>query len=59
VLGYLVELGAEVNTSDEGGWTPLISTCSAGHLDVAKLLIGAGAKVNDVTDSGRYEKESK
>ncbi|TRY79843.1 hypothetical protein TCAL_08837 [Tigriopus californicus] len=34
-------------------WTPLIIACSAGHEDVVRLLIGAGAQINACTDQGR------
>ena len=54
-LGYLIELGANVNTKDDGGWTPLISATSAGYIDIVKLLIGKGANVNEATETGRYE----
>ena len=31
------------------GWTPLVSTCQLGHLEMVKSLIEAGANVNHTT----------
>jgi hypothetical protein len=31
---HLIKVGAKVNTHDDGGWTPFMSACSAGHVQV-------------------------
>jgi ankyrin repeat protein len=50
---YLLGKSANPNTSDDGGWTPLMSAASAGHVQVAKLLIDRGADVHFKTEAGR------
>ncbi|CAD6891259.1 unnamed protein product [Tilletia caries] len=42
-LTLLIQLGAEVESKDESGWTPLMSAASAGSLDYARLLLESGA----------------
>ena len=42
----LLSLGANVNTKDEDGATPLMWAAAKGYSDVAKLLIEHGANVN-------------
>lgn len=42
----LVALGADVNSHDEFGDTPLMSASSLGHLEVARFLLERGANVN-------------
>lgn len=39
----LLEKGADVNTRDEYGWTPLTLAAEKGHLEIVKLLITHGA----------------
>lgn len=46
----LIKLGADVNITDEKGWTPLMKSAhnpeqNRGFADVAQVLIDAGAKV--------------
>ncbi|KAE8253894.1 hypothetical protein A4X13_0g3623 [Tilletia indica] len=43
VLKMLIQLGAEVESRDESGWTPLMSAASAGSLDYVRLLLDSGA----------------
>ena len=31
---WLIQRGAKVNTHDDGGWSPFMSACSAGHAQV-------------------------
>ncbi|XP_064002189.1 ankyrin repeat and EF-hand domain-containing protein 1 isoform X2 [Pogoniulus pusillus] len=38
--------GAEVNATDNFMWTPLHHACYNGHLDIAELLVKAGAAVD-------------
>ena len=35
------------------GWVALHFACARGHLECAKALLGAGADINKLTDSGR------
>ena len=44
--------GADINTKDESGWTPLHWAASKVHNKTAKLLIKAGADVNVVNKDG-------
>ena len=38
----------------QDGWTPLMTASAEGHLDVVKILIEAGANVNDTNEVGKY-----
>ncbi len=49
----LLERGANVETADPAGWTPLIhATYAAASLDVLKLLVEHGADINAANDRG-------
>ncbi len=48
----LLEAGAEVDSDDCIGWTPLRISSNCGHLEVVKLLLLAGARVDLTTDRG-------
>ncbi len=52
----LLEQGADVNTSDANGVTPLIAAAYKNHVEVAQVLIDAGADVNkqDNTKQSAY-----
>uniref|UniRef100_A0A915CR32 Peptidase S1 domain-containing protein n=1 Tax=Ditylenchus dipsaci TaxID=166011 RepID=A0A915CR32_9BILA len=39
----LVEDGANINSADNAGWTPLHEACAYGYYDLAELLIRSGA----------------
>ena len=39
--------GAEVNTRDHCGWTPLHESCNYGHLEIASLLLDSEARIDD------------
>jgi len=41
---HLLRSGADPNTSDSGGWTPLHLAAGLGHADVVRLLLGHGAR---------------
>ena len=62
----LIEGGASVNTKDNNGWTPLHEVCSKGYLDIACLLVEAGAEqdipagpdyVTPLHDAVRYDRK--
>jgi len=46
IIRSLLDIGADVNTRDESGDTPLLMTCGSGHIDVIRLLLSRGADVN-------------
>jgi ankyrin repeat protein len=54
----LLRQGAEVNSRNESGTTPLISACIGGHVDVARELLRAGADANLLTHSGKTALEA-
>lgn len=43
----LLAAGHPVNVRDNLGWTPLHESANFGHLEIAKMLIKAGANIND------------
>ena len=47
----LVEYGADVNLSNENGWTALLSAASCGHTEVVRLLLSLGANA-EAADKG-------
>lgn len=51
VVSYLLDKGADVNCTDEEGWTPLHSVSSMGH-SMVDLLLDRHADPNAVTSSG-------
>ena len=53
VIRLLHELGANENTSDNDGTTPVNTAAHGGHCDVIRLLHELGADVNAADDSGR------
>jgi 26S proteasome non-ATPase regulatory subunit 10 len=44
--------GVDVNTVDEGKWSPLASAAGAGHVEIMQELLGAGADANVANDNG-------
>ncbi len=48
-----IKQGANVDTADAFGWTPLIWACSSGHIEVAQVLLNAKADVNLAQKDGR------
>jgi len=49
----LIERGADVNTRDMLGWTPLRDAARCGHREVVKLLLEHGAQVHALNGDGR------
>ena len=52
VCRVLIDAGADIETKDENGRSPLHSACASGALDIVKMLVKAGAGVR-VTDKRR------
>jgi ankyrin repeat protein len=50
VVQALIEGGADVRASSEGGFTPLLFAARVGDLDSARLLLDAGASVKESTE---------
>jgi cytohesin len=46
IVEELIRWGADVNMAKENGWSPLHETAAEGLADIAAILIGAGANVN-------------
>jgi ankyrin repeat protein len=44
--------GADVNKSDNSGWTPLCSAADRGYLEIVKLLIENGGDINKSNNDG-------
>ena len=43
----LLSKGHPVNQRDHCGWLPIHEACNFGYADIARLLIDAGADIND------------
>ncbi|EIM88340.1 ankyrin, partial [Stereum hirsutum FP-91666 SS1] len=52
IARYLVDQKADIDKVDASGWSALHIAVSAGHEDVTKELVGAGADVNKRNDKG-------
>jgi len=44
VVSFLLFNGADTNTTDENGWSPLFEAVKAGHLEITKELVKRGAR---------------
>ena len=52
LLVLVVDAGADVNKSNNDGWTPLYIASADCHVDVVRALIDAGADVNKSNNDG-------
>jgi ankyrin repeat protein len=50
---YLISKGANIETQDKFGWTPLYSASRYVHLSVVKLLISKGANIETPNKYGQ------
>ena len=48
----LIEIGADIHSRDDDGWTALRRSCSHGHTAVASLLLERGADIHSRDDDG-------
>lgn len=53
MVEQLIEFGADVNATQQGGWTPLHQAAASGQLALIQLLLEKGAKINNLNDDGR------
>jgi len=49
----LVRDGADIEATDEMGWTPLMIACSAGHEEIVEYLVSKGADMNAANSTGQ------
>ena len=42
----MLDRGADVDTTDNAGWTPLHCAAQEGHVEVMKILMARGAQVD-------------
>jgi ankyrin repeat protein len=49
VVRLLIEHGADIHVRSTGGFTPLLFAAQQGNLDSARILLAAGANVNEAT----------
>merc|ERR1712012_111900 len=55
--GNLVAAGANVNTRDSEGWSPLHWAAYRGHMEVVQELVGGGVDINLTTKLDRNTKK--
>lgn len=46
IVKLLLEKGANINASDNDGWTPLLHSCADSDVKLTKLLLEKGANKN-------------
>ena len=52
IVRLLIAHGADVNAQSSSGNTPLMYACAGGHEDVVRVLLEAGAHVEDHNENG-------
>lgn len=52
MVEFLISLGADVNHSDNEGWTPLHATASCGFVSIARYLLNHGADLCSINNEG-------
>ena len=52
VMQVLIDAGADIDTQNNNGCSPLHTACGAGDFDVVKMLVRAGARVCATNDTG-------
>ena len=55
-MSALIDAKANVEEHNENGHTPLMEAASAGHVNVAKLLLASGAGIN--THSNEFKESA-
>lgn len=50
----LIDAQADVNATEDGGWTPLCVAAGRGDVPTAKLLLNRGASVDQTTRNGKH-----
>lgn len=53
MIRFLIEWGADVNTTDSKGMTALMAAARVGHVEAVKLLLDEGADVRRVEENGK------
>lgn len=53
IIEMLVDHGAEINASQQAGYTPLHEAAQSGNLQAAILLLSHGANINPKADNGK------
>ena len=54
MVRILLEANANVEDHNENGHTPLMEAASAGHVEVAKILLEYGAGINTHSNEVRF-----
>ena len=52
IVQYLIDIGVDVNTKNNAGWSPLMSGVRHNNKDIVKILLDNGANTDTETISG-------
>ena len=52
MVKFLIDQGADINATDNDGWTPLHAASSCGHVSVTEALLDAGADARIINIDG-------